>query len=83
MNSNSENRTRKRVWTCVAVLLLFALSLPLVSGAGEADICKRAMLNCLRDTLLSAPAGQLAWFLALEFCFIGHEFCRKYVIPML
>ncbi len=83
MKNNFGRQGRGRTWVCVALLLLFALGLPLASFGGEADICKKAMLNCILDTLLSSPGGQLAWFMALQYCLVGHEFCRKYVIPMI
>jgi hypothetical protein len=84
--SNSMN-TKKLRWVRKAAALTLAalaLLLPAVSArsdsGGEADVCKRALLNCLGKSF-SGGGGldQLGVLFRLEYCLAGFDFCRKYV----
>ena len=66
-------------------LAALALLLPAVSArsesGGEADICKRAMLNCLGQSFSGKGAlDELGVLFRLEYCLAGFDFCRKYVV---
>ena len=64
----------------VATLLLLAGPVRSESG-GEWDICQRAMLRCLAQGLTNGSLlDQLGVFFRLEYCLVGFEFCRKYVM---
>jgi hypothetical protein len=63
-----------------AALLLPAASARSESG-GEADVCRRALLNCLAQGFSGgSPLDQLGVLIRLEYCLAGFEFCRKYVM---
>jgi hypothetical protein len=80
--------TKKHRWLSKAAALTLAaaaLLLPAASARSEsgveADICKRALLNCLSQGFTGGGMlDQLGVLLRIEYCLAGFEFCRKYVM---
>lgn len=81
MRNNKMHDGRKIVGLVLAAACFFmSMDRAFAAGDGEEeDICKEAVIRCLLDIPFSGILGQWAFFLKLEFCLVGFEFCRKYV----
>lgn len=81
MRNNKMHEGRKIVGLVLAAACFF-VSIDWASASedgGEADICKEAMIRCLLDISFFDFLGQWGFFIKLEYCLVGFEFCRKYV----
>jgi len=81
MRNNKIHEGRKIMGLVLAAACFF-VSIERASAfevEGAADLCKEATIRCLFDIPFSGGLGQVGFFIKLEYCLAGFEFCRKYV----